>query len=53
VMGTHGRSGISRLILGSVADQVVRSGAVPVLLVRGTSEEQAAEQTGATRATGP
>jgi nucleotide-binding universal stress UspA family protein len=34
VMATHGRSGIARLVLGSVADKVVHSGAAPVLLVR-------------------
>jgi nucleotide-binding universal stress UspA family protein len=31
---THGRRGLSRLVLGSVADKVVRGGAVPVLLHR-------------------
>jgi nucleotide-binding universal stress UspA family protein len=36
VIGTHGRSGLSRLLLGSVAEQVVRGATVPVLLVRGT-----------------
>lgn len=34
VMGTHGRGGIDRLILGSVAEQVVRSASVPVVTVR-------------------
>ena len=34
VIGTHGRSGISRLLLGSVAEAVVRGTSVPVLLVR-------------------
>jgi nucleotide-binding universal stress UspA family protein len=34
VMGTHGRSGLSRLALGSVAERVIRGSAVPVLLVR-------------------
>lgn len=34
VMGTHGRGGIDRLLLGSVAEQVVRTSAVPVLTVR-------------------
>ena len=34
VMGTHGRGGIDRLLLGSVAEKVVRSSAVPVLTVR-------------------
>jgi nucleotide-binding universal stress UspA family protein len=33
VMATHGRSGISRWFLGSVADKVVRSSHVPVLLI--------------------
>jgi len=35
VIGTHGRSGLSRLLLGSVAEGVVRATLVPVLLVRG------------------
>ncbi|MFW6051688.1 MAG: universal stress protein [Myxococcota bacterium] len=34
VMGTHGRSGLGHLLLGSVAERVVRSSAVPVLTVR-------------------
>ncbi len=34
VMGTHGRRGISHLLLGSVAERVVRTSAVPVLTVR-------------------
>ena len=33
-MSTHGRSGISRFALGSVADKVLRGGTVPVLMVR-------------------
>jgi nucleotide-binding universal stress UspA family protein len=33
-METHGRKGLSRLFLGSVADKVVRGGVVPVLLHR-------------------
>ncbi|RQG86980.1 universal stress protein [Natrarchaeobius halalkaliphilus] len=33
VMGTHGRGGIDRLLLGSVTERVVRSAAVPVLTV--------------------
>jgi nucleotide-binding universal stress UspA family protein len=39
VMGTHGRTGIRRLLVGSVTNQVVRSADVPVLTVRSTSEE--------------
>lgn len=35
VMGTHGRRGISRALLGSVAEMVVRTAPVPVLTVRG------------------
>jgi nucleotide-binding universal stress UspA family protein len=35
VMGTHGRSGLKRLILGSDAEQVVRRTGIPVLLVHG------------------
>jgi nucleotide-binding universal stress UspA family protein len=35
VMSTHGRGGLSRLLLGSVAESVVRSSPAPVLLVRG------------------
>ncbi len=34
-MSTHGRGGLSRLVLGSVAESVVRKAPVPVLLVRG------------------
>lgn len=33
-MATHGRGGVSRLVLGSVADKVIRGGTVPVLLHR-------------------
>lgn len=35
VLGTHGRRGVYRLILGSDAELVVRGATVPVLLVRG------------------
>jgi len=38
VMGTHGRSGVDRLLLGSVAEQVVRSSDVPVLTIRVSGE---------------
>lgn len=34
VMGTHGRKGLGHLILGSVAERVVRESPVPVLTVR-------------------
>lgn len=35
VIGTHGRTGLPRLVLGSVADRVVRTATCPVLTVRG------------------
>ena len=35
VIGTHGRRGIARVLMGSDAEQVVRIATVPVLLVRG------------------
>jgi nucleotide-binding universal stress UspA family protein len=34
VMGTHGRSGASRWLTGSVAERVLRASTVPILLVR-------------------
>lgn len=39
VMTTHGRSGLSRMWLGSVADGVIRRSQVPVLLLRPSHEE--------------
>jgi len=35
VLGTHGRSGLAKLLLGSVAGRVVASATCPVLTVRG------------------
>lgn len=35
VLGTHGRRGLGRILLGSGAEQVMRSARVPVLMVRG------------------
>jgi nucleotide-binding universal stress UspA family protein len=34
IIATHGRSGVSRWVMGSVADRVLRSACVPVLMVR-------------------
>ena len=34
VLGTHGRSGLRRLVLGSVAERVVRQAECPVLVTR-------------------
>jgi nucleotide-binding universal stress UspA family protein len=39
VMGTHGRTGVQRLLLGSVAEQVLRKAACPVLTVKGPLAE--------------
>jgi nucleotide-binding universal stress UspA family protein len=37
VMSTHGRTGLGRLILGSVAESVLRGTTVPILIVRADS----------------
>src|SRR6056297_3908246 len=34
VMGSHGRSGVTRILLGSVAENVVRSSTIPVTVAR-------------------
>ena len=34
VMGTHGRTGLTRMLMGSVAEAVVRRAACPVLTVK-------------------
>jgi nucleotide-binding universal stress UspA family protein len=39
VMSTHGRSGLTRWALGSVADKVMCHSHCPVLLVRQTEED--------------
>lgn len=38
VVGTHGRRGLGRVLLGSGAEQVIRNAPVPVLTVRGGDE---------------
>ncbi|MGD8736008.1 MAG: universal stress protein, partial [Anaerolineae bacterium] len=40
VICTRGRSGLSRWLMGSVADRVVRGAQVPILLVRAAATEQ-------------
>jgi len=37
VMATHGLSGISRVVEGSISDEVLRASPVPLLLVRGVA----------------
>ncbi|SFE60591.1 universal stress protein [Nitrosomonas sp. Nm166] len=34
IIGTHGRSGFNRMLLGSVAEGIVRTAHIPVLLIR-------------------
>jgi nucleotide-binding universal stress UspA family protein len=41
VMGTHGRTGIGRLVLGSVAEEVLRKAPCPVLTVKATAPAKA------------
>jgi hypothetical protein len=38
VLGTHGRRGLVRLLLGSIAEAVIRRAPVPVLVVRAGSQ---------------
>jgi nucleotide-binding universal stress UspA family protein len=38
VVGSHGRSGVSRFLIGSVSDHVVRHAHCPVMVVRGKTE---------------
>ncbi len=42
VMGTHGRSGVNRFMLGSVAERVLRESDIPVLTMRGDIQEPVA-----------
>jgi nucleotide-binding universal stress UspA family protein len=39
VMGTHGRTGVKRFLLGSAAERVVRESPVPVLTIRPKAAE--------------
>lgn len=47
VIGTHGRRGIGRMLMGSDAEQVLRHAPVPVLLYRAKEAAQDATGTGA------
>jgi universal stress protein family protein len=42
VIGTHGRTGVSRIVLGSTAESVVRHGSCPVLVMPGADLEREA-----------
>jgi nucleotide-binding universal stress UspA family protein len=53
VMGTHGRTGIRRLVMGSVAERVARLAPCPVLIIRdegGLEPEQDVPDPGASKA---
>jgi len=44
VMGTHGHTGLQHMLLGSVAERVVRLATCPVLVTRGEQKESAAAE---------
>ncbi len=46
VMASHGRSGIARWYLGSVAEQVMRQSPVPVMIVRGPQARRSISSSG-------
>ena len=37
IMGTHGRTGIAHLIIGSIAEKIVRASTIPVMTVRASA----------------
>jgi Universal stress protein family len=40
IMGTHGRTGLSRVVMGSIAERVTRLAPCPVLTVKATTAEE-------------
>jgi universal stress protein A len=50
VMSTHGRTGLSHLLMGSVAEKIVRTSPCPVLTVRAGSKRRTAKKTTRRRA---
>ena len=48
VLGTHGRTGMTRLLMGSVAEAIVRRAPCPVLVYRETAERLARQKAAAT-----
>lgn len=44
VIGTHGRRGLARALLGSVAENVIRTSTLPVLVIHGPRPEDAKDQ---------
>jgi nucleotide-binding universal stress UspA family protein len=53
VLGTHGRTGLARLLMGSVAEQIVRKAVCPVLTVKAPFPETAPEPRLAAAAAAP
>ncbi|MFC4359466.1 universal stress protein [Halobium salinum] len=53
VMGTHGRRGLDRFLLGSVTERVLRTAPVPVLVVRVAESTDEGAEAAATEATEP
>jgi nucleotide-binding universal stress UspA family protein len=53
VMGTHGRSGLAHLVMGSVAERVVREAPCPVLTIKQSRAVVMAEIPTAARAAVP
>ena len=41
IIATHGRSGVTRWVRGSVADKILRSSTIPVMMVRAPGTENA------------
>jgi len=48
VLGTHGRTGLTRMLMGSVAESIVRRAPCPVLVYRETNEQLTARKPSAT-----
>ncbi|MBP5790292.1 MAG: universal stress protein [Neisseriaceae bacterium] len=44
VLGTHGRTGLMHLLMGSFAETVMRQSTLPLLIIRGVSEDKAENQ---------
>jgi hypothetical protein len=52
-MGTHGRTGVAHLFLGSVAEKVVRTAPCPVLTIRSETRDRVLEPITHAAATAP
>ncbi|HWY98467.1 MAG TPA: universal stress protein [Bacteroidia bacterium] len=39
IMGTHGRTGLRHLVMGSVAEYVIRHATIPVLVIPETKKD--------------